>query len=98
MGVGSRNEIKKRVKAGRITVNGQPIKNSGLQIHPNEVELRSDGELIAYREFIYVMMNKPPGVISATEDAKERTVVELLEESYRSFNLFPVGRLDKDTE
>lgn len=98
LGYGSRSEIKKWVKQGRITVNGTVIKDSGLQSDPDLDVIEFDGEAVIYREFIYIMLHKPPGVISATEDARERTVLDLLPVELRVFNPFPVGRLDKDTE
>lgn len=98
LGYGSRSEIKKWVKQGRITVNGTVIKDSGLQSDPGLDRIEFDGEAVVYREFIYIMLHKPPGVISATEDARERTVLDLLPDELRVFSPFPVGRLDKDTE
>ena len=98
MGCGSRSEIKKWAKIGLIQVNGRVIKDSGLQVDPDADEVLLDGEQIRYREFVYIMLNKPQGVISATEDIRERTVIDLLPEELRHFEPFPVGRLDKDTE
>ncbi|CCC84667.1 16S pseudouridylate synthase [Paenibacillus polymyxa M1] len=98
MGYGSRSDIKKQVKQGMITVNGRTIKDSGLQVHPYQDQIEVNGELVVFREFIYIMLHKPPGVISATEDTRERTVLDLLSVEERHFEPFPVGRLDKDTE
>lgn len=98
LGYGSRSEIKKWVKQGRVTVNGVVVKDSGIQCDPYKDRIEFDGEEIVYREFVYVMLHKPPGVISATEDVRERTVLDLLTPELRVFDLFPVGRLDKDTE
>lgn len=97
MGYGTRSEIKKWAKQGKITVNEKVVKDSGLQVQTSVDRIRLDGELVEYREFIYLMMNKPAGVISATEDRHDRTVIDLLEDEDRVFELFPVGRLDKDT-
>ncbi len=97
-GYGTRSELKKLVKQGAVTVNGKTVKDSGLQVNPHEDEIRVNGEKVLFREFIYLMMNKPQGVISATEDDRERTVLDLLEASERHYQPFPVGRLDKDTE
>lgn len=97
-GFGTRSEIKLLVKRGAVAVNGKRIKDSGLQVNPDEDEIAVDGEPVRYREFVYVMLNKPPGVVSATEDTRDRTVLDLLDEAYAHFELFPVGRLDKDTE
>jgi 16S rRNA pseudouridine516 synthase len=97
-GLGTRSEIKLLVKSGAVTVNGAVAKDSGMQVDPQRDKLAVNGESILYREHVYLMMNKPPGVVSATEDTRERTVVDLLDEAYRRFSVFPVGRLDKDTE
>ncbi|MEI7027451.1 pseudouridine synthase [Paenibacillus sp. y28] len=98
MGFGTRSEIKRLVKAGEVEVNGSTVKDSGLQVNPAADTILVAGEQVVYREYIYVMLNKPQGVISATEDTRERTVIDLLPEEYRHFEPFPVGRLDKDTE
>jgi 16S rRNA pseudouridine516 synthase len=98
MGYGTRSEIKRLVKNGSVQVNGKAAKDSGLQVDPHEDRIAVDGETITYKTFIYLMLNKPPGVVSATEDNRERTVIDLLDEKYRHFDPFPVGRLDKDTE
>lgn len=98
MGFGSRSEIKKIVKQGRVSVNGKTVADSGVQVKPYEDQLELDGERVIYREFVYLMMNKPQGVISATEDLRDRTVIDLLSREFRIYNPFPVGRLDKDTE
>ncbi|GLX69230.1 pseudouridine synthase [Paenibacillus glycanilyticus] len=96
-GYGTRSEIKKLVKQGKVTVAGKAAKDSGLLIDPEVDEVAFDGERVMYREVIYLMMNKPPGVISATEDRRERTVIDLLEAADQLMEPFPVGRLDKDT-
>ncbi len=98
MGHGSRSEIKAFVKQGRVLVNGKAVKDSGLQVDPEHDEVVFDGQRVQYREFIYIMMHKPAGVISATEDAREKTVIDLLLPEHAAFAPFPVGRLDKDTE
>lgn len=98
LGYGTRSELKRAAKQGRITVNDAVIKDSGLQVDPYQEKIEFDGEQIMYREYIYIMMNKPQGVISATEDRRDRTVVDLLDVEYQVFQPFPVGRLDKDTE
>ncbi|WP_046215245.1 pseudouridine synthase [Paenibacillus wulumuqiensis] len=98
LGYGTRSELKRAAKQGRITVNDAVIKDSGLQVDPYQEKIEFDGEQIMYREYIYLMMNKPQGVISATEDRRDRTVVDLLDVEYQVFQPFPVGRLDKDTE
>jgi len=98
LGVGSRSELKKLARQGRITVNGVIVKDSGVQVNPWSDRLEVNGDLQVYREHVYLMLHKPSGVVSATEDERDRTVLDLLEEQWRVFDLFPVGRLDKDTE
>ncbi|OCT11993.1 16S rRNA pseudouridine(516) synthase [Paenibacillus pectinilyticus] len=98
VGVGSRSELKRLAKEGAIYVNGVKIKDSGMQVNPDKDIIAVNGETVTYREFIYLMMNKPQGVVSATEDNRDQTVVDLLDEAYAPFEVFPVGRLDKDTE
>lgn len=85
------------LKSGRVTVNGKKEKSAKLQIDEERDEIRFDGQVLEYEEFIYYMMNKPQGVISATEDPKHRTVLDLLDDIARSKEVFPVGRLDIDT-
>ncbi|WP_051289994.1 pseudouridine synthase [Paenibacillus massiliensis] len=98
MGIGTRTEIKRMVKQGAVTVNGAVVKDSGMQVHPVDDQIEAAGQIVRFKEFIYLMLHKPPGVVSATEDLRERTVVDLLAEEDRQFSPFPVGRLDKDTE
>lgn len=98
MGVGTRKEIKKLVKGGAVTVNGERIKDSSLHVIPETDVIEVYGERIRYRKYIYLMMNKPQGVLSATEDRRDSVVVDLLEDEHAFFQPFPVGRLDKDTE
>ncbi|MCK8488782.1 rRNA pseudouridine synthase [Paenibacillus sp. MBLB2552] len=98
LGYGTRSEIKKYVKQGRVAINGVVVKDSGIQCDPGTDVVELDGERIFYREFVYLMLHKPPGVISATEDRREKTVLDLLPTDFQVFSPFPVGRLDKDTE
>ena len=95
--VGSRTEVKNLLKAGRVTVNGKKEKSAKLQINEERDEIRFDGQVLEYEEFVYYMMNKPQGVISATEDSKHRTVLDLLDDIAQTKEVFPVGRLDIDT-
>ena len=95
--VGSRTEVKNLLKAGRVMVNGKKEKSAKLQINEERDEIRFDGQVLEYEEFVYYMMNKPQGVISATEDSKHRTVLDLLDDIARTKEVFPVGRLDIDT-
>ena len=98
MGYGSRKETKILLKSKSVEVNGVVAKDVSMHVHPEKDEILVLGEKVVYTEFIYLMMNKPPGVISATEDKKDQTVIDLLEPSDQHFQPFPVGRLDKDTE
>ena len=95
--VGSRTEVKNFLKAGRVIVNGKKEKSAKLQINEETDEICFDGQKLTYEEFVYYMMNKPQGVISATEDPKHKTVLDLLDDLARSKEVFPVGRLDIDT-
>ena len=97
MGIGTRKEVKQLIKAKAVTVDGKFVKDSGQQIDPDTADVRVYEEQIAYKPTIYLMMNKPPGVISATEDHRDKTVVDLLDDDVRHYDLHPVGRLDKDT-
>ncbi|MDU4938871.1 MAG: pseudouridine synthase [Clostridium sp.] len=97
LGYGSRKEIKALVKKGLVKVDGEVVKDNGLLIDPEKSVININGEDLFYREYIYLMMNKPDGVISATYDNREETVIDLLEVEHQVFDPFPVGRLDKDT-
>lgn len=98
LGYGSRKDIRKNCKDGLVKVDGKVIKSSSTHVDPEKSEIIIGNEVVKYREFVYIMMNKPQGVISATEDNRDETVVDLLDKSYIPFQVFPVGRLDKDTE
>ena len=93
----SRKEIKNLILKGRVTVNGMVIRDSGFSVNEKDI-VALDGNKIYYREFIYIMMNKPAGIISATFDPVHKTVIDLLPEELKRFEPFPVGRLDIDTE
>lgn len=97
MGLGTRTEVKKDIKKGRISVNGEIVKSPEYKIDTQTDMVLADGKEIAYEELVYYMLNKPQGVVSATEDRRDRTVLDLIQEKKRK-DLFPVGRLDKDTE
>ena len=97
-GFGSRKEIKSAVKAGLVTIDGIIAKDSAAYVDPDENVIEMNGERLNYRKYIYLMMNKPKGVISATTDTKQKTVFDILPEEYKCFDLFPAGRLDIDTE
>lgn len=97
-GYGSRKEVKKLLKSGSVTVEGDIVKDPKTQVIPEQQSIYVYGEEVHYREFIYLMMNKPVDVISATEDVREKTVIDLLHPDDAVMSPFPVGRLDKDTE
>lgn len=98
MGVGTRKEVKLLVRWGRVLVNGERAWNSSEYVDTDKDEVMVDGEIITYKAQVYLMMNKPQGYVSATEDSRDHTVIELVPEQFCHYELFPVGRLDKDTE
>lgn len=98
MGFASRRDVKALVKSGRVLLDGRPVFSADVKCDPLKSVIEIDGERLVYREHRYIMMNKPAGYVCATEDLRERTVFELLDERSRRQRLFTVGRLDKDTE
>ena len=98
LGYGSRSELKKNRKNGLVKVNGKVINNPGVQVDVENDEIIFDGEKVTYKEFIYLMLNKPDGYISATFDKRDPIVLDLIDKEDLVFEPFPVGRLDKDTE
>ncbi len=94
---GSRSEVKQWIKKGQISVDGEVIKRPEIKIDPEQQEIWFRGERLQYRQYEYYMLHKPQGVVSATVDADHTTVVSLITQSKRK-DLFPVGRLDMDTE
>lgn len=97
MGLGTRTELKKIIRSGRVQVDGVPIKKPEEKIDIEGQVVTLDGDRICYQEWEYYMLYKPAGVVSATRDTREKTVLDLLDGQKRK-DLFPVGRLDKDTE
>jgi 16S rRNA pseudouridine516 synthase len=97
MGLGTRSQVKDIIKKGKININGIVVKDSNLKVDSDKDEIYYEGNPIVYAEFEYYMLNKPAGVISASNDKKQKTVIDLIETRKRD-DLFPVGRLDKDTE
>ena len=97
-GVGTRSQVKLILKAGRVTVDGRTERDNGRKIDPDKKVIKLDGEGLGGSRRIVLMLNKPAGFVTATEDAADRTVMELLPEGYRYLDLKPVGRLDKATE
>lgn len=98
MGYGSRKDVKRYIKDGLVRVNGEVLYDNEHKVSPFEDEITIRGEDINYRKHIYIMMNKPQGLVSSTDDPLTETVIDLLEDKYLIFKPFPVGRLDKDTE
>jgi len=97
-GHGSRKEVKKLIRAGRVRINENLVLEPSNYVDPKIDKVYLDGDIVIYEKYHYIMLNKPTGVISATEDKRHRTVLDLLPKSYKDLGLFPVGRLDKDTE
>ena len=97
MGVGTRTEVKRAISKGRVSVDGACVKKPETKIDTEETTVVFDGQIVEYTKKEYYMLHKPAGVISATEDAREKTVIDLIVSRKRK-DLFPVGRLDKDTE
>lgn len=97
-GVGTRSQVKPMLKAGRVSVDGVPEKDGSRKIDPQVHRVALDGEPLCAVGTVVVMLNKPAGFVTATEDKTERTAMELLPEVYRHMDLKPVGRLDKQTE
>lgn len=94
----SRSDAKILLKRSEVTINGKPVKSADTKFDPEKDIVAVRGEKIVYRQFMYIMLNKPDGVVCATRDGLSSTVLELLPESFRRKGLFPAGRLDKDTE
>lgn len=96
-GIATRREAAKAAKAGLITVDGVPVKDTSTHIDPERARVVFQGREIVYRKYTYVMLNKPEGYVSATEDSRLPCVTELLSDELQKIELFPVGRLDRDT-
>ncbi len=97
MGVGTRSELKKAIRAGRVKIDGVIAKKPEEKVDTDKQVVTFDDKVIGYQEYEYYMLHKPAGVVSATKDPKEKTVLDLITGTRRK-DLFPVGRLDKDTE
>ena len=97
MGCCSRADAKRIVRRGGISINGMAAKNADTPIDPEVDRIVFEGRHVPYRKYVYIMMNKPEGVVSATEDGRDRTVLDLLPPEARRAGLFPCGRLDKNT-
>jgi len=96
MNMGTRSEIKELIRKGRVKINGNPCAKPDEKVDTGTDTVSLDGQLIPYEKYIYLMLNKPAGVVSATKDTREKTVTDLIKNSRK--DIFPVGRLDKDTE
>lgn len=98
LGLGSRKEVKELIKRGKVSVNGQLSRDPGQLLDPEQSTLAVEGQPLLFRRHFHYLLHKPAGVITATEDRREKTVLDLLPTAWRRPDLFPVGRLDKDTE
>ncbi|MBE6589648.1 MAG: rRNA pseudouridine synthase [Ruminococcaceae bacterium] len=96
-GLLSRKETARAVRTGQITVGGVPAKSADMQVDPTRDTVTFAGTPVQYRKYVYIMLNKPDGYVSATEDGRDPVVTELLPDVYRKMELFPAGRLDKHT-
>ena len=100
LNIGSRSDVKKIIRSGQIQVNGNVVKSPDTHVDENTAVILYQGKEFYYSKLLYFMLNKPAGVVSATEDSHDKTVIDLLKEQYPDLKLsdtFPVGRLDKDT-
>ena len=97
-GVGTRSQVKQILKSGRVTLDGKPVKDGSLKFDPATVTVCLDGETLGGKRRLVLMLNKPAGFVTATEDKNDKTVMELLPAQYAHLDLKPVGRLDKATE
>ncbi len=93
----TRSEALRAVRAKRVTVNGVAAQKADIKIDPESDIIALDGERVVYKKYTYIMLNKPQGYVSATDDSRLPTVLELLPEKYKRTGLFPCGRLDRDT-
>ena len=96
-GIATRKESARAARAGQISVNGVPVRNADTKVDPETDTVVYCGRPVRYRKYVYFMLNKPDGYVSATEDGKDPVVTELLPEEYRKMGIFPCGRLDKNT-
>ena len=97
-GFGTRSQVKEMLKKGQVTVNGVAAKKPEQKIDEHKDQITCQGKIASYEKYVYYMLHKPAGVVSATEDKREKTVLDLLKSEDRRDGIFPVGRLDKDTE
>ncbi len=97
MSVGTRSQVKALISKGKVKIDGKVVKDSSIKLNRETSTVEADGKILRYCTYEYYMLNKPSGVVSATEDKREKTVLDLIDGKVRK-DLFPVGRLDKDTE
>ena len=97
-GIGSRKEVRELIKNGEVCVNGEIIRKADFKADAENSSITVKGQAVNYSKHIYIMLNKPSGVVSATNDNHDKTVIDILPEEYKRKGLFPAGRLDKDTE
>ena len=93
----SRSDVKKLIKGKKVLVNNEVVLKSERKVNPETDQIMVDGNLIYYQKYVYLILNKPKGYVSAREDKQDKTVLDLVPEKYQQRNLFPMGRLDKDT-
>ena len=96
-GAGSRKEVQRLIKSGAVTVDGAVCKQTDNKIDPDSADVAVNGQAVG-EKLVYIMLNKPAGVVSATEDSRDKTVIDILPDDLKRRGLFPAGRLDKDTE
>ena len=97
-GIGTRKEVKEILKNKKVSVNDIFVKDGKIQIDEEKDVVKYENKIVNYKPFVYIMMNKPAGVISVTEDNHHKTVIDLLNNNYKTYDIFPIGRLDIDTE
>lgn len=93
----SRKEVHRLIKSGSVSVNGIITKDRGFCIDPESAEIKINGQSVSLEKYVYIMLNKPEGIVSATKDPKEKTVIDLVPAEFKKKNLFPAGRLDRNT-
>ena len=96
--IASRSDIKEMIRKRRISADGKIVLKADEKFNPETAEIKVDGNIISFKKYLYVMMNKPSGVLSATYDKYDKTVLDILPKEFQRNGLFPAGRLDKDTE
>lgn len=94
----SRKEVQKLIRSGSVCVNGSICRENNCKVDPEKAEITINGQAVNYSKYVYIMMNKPQGVLSASNDKHAKTVIDLVPDNLKRKGLFPAGRLDKDTE